>query len=135
MQFQMKKTIFIYGGLCVIILLLFQLEKWSLFALGIKENTYLVFAGVIFLVLGILASRYFLIRGERKARKRKKSILSKQEHEVLILIADGLSNKEIAKKLFIAESTVKSHVSSILGKLGARRRTEAIKIGKHFEII
>lgn len=51
--------------------------------------------------------------------------LSKRELEILRLIADGASNREIAAALFIAEGTVKNHVTNILGKLEARDRTQA----------
>jgi DNA-binding NarL/FixJ family response regulator len=51
--------------------------------------------------------------------------LSEREHEILILIANGASNREIAKQLFLAEGTVKNHITNILGKLGVRDRTQA----------
>ena len=51
--------------------------------------------------------------------------LSERELEILALIARGTSNKEIASQLFIAEGTVKNHVTHILGKLGVRDRTQA----------
>ncbi|WP_328520474.1 response regulator transcription factor [Kribbella sp. NBC_00359] len=51
--------------------------------------------------------------------------LTAREREILGLIDDGLSNKEIAGRLCIELSTVKNHVHNILAKLGARRRTEA----------
>ena len=56
---------------------------------------------------------------------RKNSDLSSPETEVYELVAQGLSNKEIAHLLFISEGTVKVHVSRILDKLGVRSRTEA----------
>jgi DNA-binding NarL/FixJ family response regulator len=51
--------------------------------------------------------------------------LSDRELEILRLIADGASNREIAGTLFLAEGTVKNHVTNILGKLGVRDRTQA----------
>lgn len=55
--------------------------------------------------------------------------LTPRESEVLQMLASGLGNKEIAAKLAISEHTVKFHVASILGKLGAATRTEAVSIG------
>lgn len=51
--------------------------------------------------------------------------LSERELEVLKLLADGLTNREIANSLFLAEGTVKNYVTNILGKIGARDRTQA----------
>lgn len=55
--------------------------------------------------------------------------LTAREQEVLRLVSDGLGNKEIAGRLKISEHTVKFHISSILGKLGAASRTEAVSQG------
>jgi DNA-binding NarL/FixJ family response regulator len=55
--------------------------------------------------------------------------LTARESEILSLLADGAGNKEIASKLRISEHTVKFHVSSILAKLGAATRTEAVSRG------
>ena len=51
--------------------------------------------------------------------------LTEQEHKILILIAEGLTNRQIGERLFLAEKTIKNYVSSILSKLGLERRTQA----------
>jgi len=56
--------------------------------------------------------------------------LSEREREVLVLLAQGASNKEIAERLVITEGTVKNHVSNILGKLQAENRTQAADIAR-----
>ena len=63
------------------------------------------------------------------------SELSERELEVLRLIAAGLSNKEIAEKLFIAEGTAKNHVSNILSKLEARDRAQAVARAKELNLL
>lgn len=51
--------------------------------------------------------------------------LTQQEHRILELIAEGMTNRQIAERLFLSEKTVKNYVSSVLSKLGMQRRTEA----------
>jgi len=51
--------------------------------------------------------------------------LTAQERRILLLIAEGLTNRQIAERMFLAEKTVKNYVSSLLGKLGMERRTQA----------
>lgn len=58
-----------------------------------------------------------------------------RELEILELIASGLSNREIAAKLFVSENTVKTHSSRLLDKLGAKRRTQAVQVGKQEGLI
>ena len=65
------------------------------------------------------------LRGARRDTPNLFTDLSDRELEVLRLIADGLSNAEIAGKLVISEKTVKGHVSNILGKLHMMDRTQA----------
>ena len=61
--------------------------------------------------------------------------LTPRELEILGLIAEGLSNKEIAERAFVSENTVKTHSSRVFEKLGARRRTQAVQLGKELRLI
>ena len=61
--------------------------------------------------------------------------ITKRELEILELIAKGMSNREIAEKLFVSENTVKTHSSRLFDKLSAKRRTQAVQIGKEMGLI
>jgi two-component system, NarL family, response regulator LiaR len=61
--------------------------------------------------------------------------ITPRELEILELIAQGLSNKEIAERVFVSENTVKTHSSRVFDKLGARRRTQAVQLGKDLRLI
>lgn len=61
--------------------------------------------------------------------------ITPRELEILGLIASGLSNREIALKLFVSENTVKTHSARLFDKLGARRRTQAVQLGKSAGLI
>ena len=61
--------------------------------------------------------------------------ITKRELEILELIAQGMSNREIADKLFVSENTVKTHSSRLFDKLSARRRTQAVQIAKELGLI
>ena len=61
--------------------------------------------------------------------------ITARELEILRLIAGGLSNREIAEKLFVSENTVKTHSSRLFEKLSAKRRTQAVQIGKELQLI
>jgi len=66
----------------------------------------------------------------RDERRREALGITPRELEILELIAEGLSNKEIAGRLFVSENTVKTHSSRVFDKLGAKRRTQAVQMGK-----
>jgi len=61
--------------------------------------------------------------------------ITKRELEILELIGQGMSNREIAEKLFVSENTVKTHSSRLFDKLSAKRRTQAVQIGKQIGLI
>jgi len=70
-----------------------------------------------------------------KSKKLEELEITRRELEILELIATGLSNREIAEKLFVSENTVKTHSSRVFDKLGAKRRTQAVQLGKEFGLI
>ncbi len=76
-----------------------------------------------------------LIRAATHKKEEPDPGLTDRELEILQAMVDGLSNPEIAKKLFVSRSTVKFHVSNILMKLGAASRTEAVSMAIHGKIV
>ncbi|GAA4111311.1 hypothetical protein GCM10022393_08910 [Aquimarina addita] len=136
----MKKNILIFGTIIGALLILFRLSRYSL----ISANTYMehIIAGIaiIFFIIGVFIHKEVLYYKESKTKtidhkKIELLGLTKREYQVLSEIALGLSNKEIADKLFVSESTIKTHVSNLLLKLNAKRRTQAIQIAKELQII
>jgi DNA-binding NarL/FixJ family response regulator len=115
---------------------------------NVKLEVIVAIAAVIFFFAGL----YFNDRSERRAstvppaappvttntvdyEEIKKAGLTQREHEVLVKMAQGMSNQEIAAALYLSESTIKTHVSNILFKLDAKRRTQAIQTAKEKKIV
>lgn len=69
------------------------------------------------------------------SRRQAERGITARELEVLGLIADGLSNREIADRLFVSENTVKTHSNRLFDKLGAKRRTQAVQRGQELGLI
>ncbi len=76
-----------------------------------------------------------LIQAVRHPVEKISFDLTERENEVLALMVQGLNNSQIAKRLFVSPSTVKFHVSSVLSKLGAASRTEAVAIALQNKLI
>jgi NarL family two-component system response regulator LiaR len=69
------------------------------------------------------------------AAKLRELGITPREHEILGLIAEGLSNREIGARLFISENTVKTHSSRLFEKLGVGRRTQAVQRGRELRLV
>ncbi len=76
-----------------------------------------------------------LMRATTKMQGELVESLTSRELEVLQLLSTGLSNRDIAKQLFVSESTIKTHVSNVYGKLGVKRRTQAVKRAEELDLL
>ncbi len=145
----MKKHILIYGLFGGILIVLLKLVEYRFLLVQHSIEIYgglvaLLFAGLgIWLGLKLTGKRETIIVREvpapqaftlNETRLRELGI-TRRELEILELIARGLSNREIAEKLFVSENTVKTHSSRLFDKLSARRRTQAVQLGKEFGLI
>ena len=141
----MWRTITIYGLAMAVLIGILKLVEYRYFVRDIPLEFYIGIVAVMFTGLGIWAGLRLtrpkiveidtggpFIRNEENLTRLG---ISRREYEVLQLVAEGLSNQDIANKLFISHSTVKTHVSNVLGKLDASRRTEAIARAKEMRII
>lgn len=136
----MKKTILVFSSLILALLLLFQISTFSINSGNLKIEFAIAIIAIVFFIIGIYINKNSLhksvnISEEINHQKIKDLEITSREYEVLQAISEGLSNKEIADKLFLSESTIKTHVSNLLLKLHAKRRTQALQIAKDLQII
>jgi DNA-binding NarL/FixJ family response regulator len=136
----LKKTILSFSLLIIALITLFQISKYSVLFGNFSNELATTVIAVVFLVVGIYLNKKSLNKSKPKVfkidtQKIKSLEISQREMQVLNEISNGLSNKEIAEKLFITESTIKTHVSNLLVKLNAKRRTQAIQIAKDLHIL
>ena len=118
-----EHSIEIYGGLTAI--LFAGVGIWLGLKLTRKQEV------VVIKEVPVPAQQQFTVN---EVKQRDLGI-TKRELEILSLIAQGLSNREIAEKLFVSENTIKTHSSRLFDKLSAKRRTQAVQIGKQFGLI
>ena len=136
----MKRTILLFASLIVALLVLFQLGKYSLVMNSGATEWIMALVAVLFFAIGVVLNRRTqkkdtLESGTADPEQLQTLGISKREYEVLLLIAEGRSNREIADQLFVTESTIKTHVSNILLKLDAKRRTEALVRARELNLI
>ena len=126
----MKQVIIGFGLLITALLVLFKIAGLYHFYSGGNDGILIAVFSIIFLVIGILLSRKLFVKTEVVTKQKPLEIkpehlfkagISKREAEILLLMHDGLSNQQIADKLFISENTIKKHISNIFLKLQVER--------------
>lgn len=143
----MRPIIIGFGLLILCLLILFKIGEVNFTKGNVRLEVIVAIVAFIFFFVGL----YFNNQSQKKISANsseplvsgqsidydqiKKVGLTQREHDVLVKMADGLSNQEIAEHLFLSESTVKTHVSNILFKLDAKRRTQAVQAAKKLKIV
>jgi len=148
----MKQVAIGFGLLITALLVLFKTAEYSHWQTGDNTTRWLTFFCIVFFAVGIIIARKLFVKKEIIVKHEikevpaataglidddniKKTGISKRELEILQLIDAGLSNQQIAEKLFVSEHTVKKHVSNLFFKLDVQRRTEAVKKAKTMRLI
>jgi len=152
------KKIFLYGAVLGLLILILKYIEYKVYVKDQRMEIYIGLLALFFTVVGIWTGIKFRGKKEVVVVKEvevlkevpviidrqnfvlnenllKQLSISKREHEVLELIAGGLSNKEIADKLFVSENTIKTHSSRLFEKLDVSRRTQAVEKAKSLGLI
>ena len=147
----MRKPILLYGLLGGALIALLKAIEYRYLVVEHSVEIYGGLVALVFATLGIWLGLRITGRKERvivrevsvpapatfvRNDKKLEAIgMTPRELEILELIAAGLSNREIAERVFVSENTVKTHSSRVFDKLGARRRTQAVQRAKEFGLI
>ena len=139
----MRKTILIYAIALAALTGILKFIEYRFFVRDLSLEFYLGLVAILFAGLGVWAGlrltrrKVVIANPDFKLNEPELQRLgiSKREYEVLELMAQGLSNQEIADKLFVSLNTVKTHSSNLFMKLDARRRTQAVRRAKEFGLL
>lgn len=147
----MRRPILLYGLLAGLLIAVLQFIEYRWLVVTHSVQLYGALVAALFAGLGIwlglkltrrthtVEVREVLVPAPvdfvRDEAKREALGITARELEILELMAAGLSNREIAEKAHVSENTVKTHSSRVFDKLGARRRTQAVQLGKELRLI
>jgi DNA-binding CsgD family transcriptional regulator len=152
-HFSKNKQIIIYSISLALLLFLLRWFEFRFLILSHSLEIYIGLIALVFMGLGIwLALKLAKPKKETIIIEKEVHIsapkdfvvndaelerlgLSKRELEVLQLMSEGLSNAEIAERLFVSLNTIKTHTSKIFEKLEVKRRTQAVEVGKRLGLI
>lgn len=149
----MRKQVLIFGLVGGVLVTLLQWTEFHFVVLQHSVAIYGVLIAVLFAGAGLWLGTRLLAPRERVVEvevpapaaptrsfaaddaARERVGLTRRELEILVLVARGLSNREIGEALFVSENTVKTHCSRAFDKLGSRRRTEAVQRGRELGLL
>jgi two-component system, NarL family, response regulator LiaR len=142
----MRKTIILYAAALAVLVFVLKMLEYKYFVRDLSLEFYLGLVAIMFTALGgwvgfkLTRKKPVVIEVPVRSFVLDENILnqltiSKREYEVLELIAKGLSNQEIADKLFVSLNTVKTHTSNLFVKLDVKRRTQAIEKAQSLRLI
>jgi len=145
-----RRTVLVYGVLGGILITVLRLIEYRFLVLEHSLEIYGGLVALVFVSLGIWLGRRITRPREtivvkevpvpasefvRDTARREALGITARELEILEHMAAGLSNREIAEKVLLSENTVKTHLSRVFDKLGARRRTQAVQRAKDAHLI
>jgi len=145
-----NRSVLIYGASLAVLLFLMKWLEWRFVIVDRNFELYAGALAIIFTSLGIwlaiklarpktvIIEKEVIINGAHfvlNEKERERLGLSKREIEVLQLMADGLSNHQIASRLFVSINTIKTHSSKVFEKLEVERRTHAVDKAKKLNLI
>jgi NarL family two-component system response regulator LiaR len=146
-----NKKILLYGLVLGLLILGLKFAEYRFLVLSHSFEIYAALIALLFTAVGIWAGSKFVKKKEVTVIKEvivqapvefavnennlKHFSISKREHEVLLLMALGLSNQEVADKLFVSLNTVKTHSSKLFEKLNVQRRTQAVQEAKKLGLV
>jgi two-component system, NarL family, response regulator LiaR len=142
-----KRTVLLYGLLGGVLIALLKLIEYRYVVVEHSTEIYGAIIAALFAALGIwlglkLTRKETVVVQVRTTEpfvvdstRQQQLGITPRELEILTAIAEGLSTREIAEKLFVSENTVKTHASRLFDKLNARRRTQAVQIAKEAGLI
>src|SRR5262245_34509624 len=134
----MARQVVLWGAAGGILIALLKLIEYKHFVQAYPSEVYGGLVALIFTAIGIyLGLRWTRARQPFVADSGKvRDVgLTQRELEILTLIAQGLSNREIGERLFVSENTVKTHASRLFEKMQVNRRVQAVQRGKELGLI
>ncbi|MBX2897074.1 MAG: DNA-binding response regulator [Cyclobacteriaceae bacterium] len=141
----MKRIIIIYGLSLAALVFLLQYLEYKFFVRDLSIQFYVGILALGFTVLGVWVGLRLTTKKVVTVHAVPEFVLneaelqrlgvSKREYEVLELMAKGLTNQQIADKLFVSLNTIKTHTSNLFLKLEVSRRTQAVQRGKELRLI